>query len=444
MKSFVSIPESTRQPTGDRPGPGTVTQERQKWHALLAAWLGEAFDAMDATMFFIVMYPALADLLHSNDPTAIGWHCALVSATFTFGWGLGSIIFGYLSDRIGRVKTMSATILLYAVASGLCAFSSHWWDLAIYRFLVGLGIGGECSIGSVLLSEFWQDARKQHWAISVMKTSFPVGVILTGIFNLGSGQFGWRYLFVIGVIPAIVTFYIRVTMRDSQKFSEIKRLKEELKRNNAKLLSTEEQSLVGNPLKAIFARQYRWSTILASTMIASATIGYWGGVSWMSAWINQLTGAEAVGERSASAIFLSIGSLLGGFMTPLLLRKFGYSGALKIGFLWSFLLPFSMFVLVHSYQPLAINTWAFGIGFAICIPWVIMCSYLPLIFPTHLLGTGSGFSWSVGRILTAFFALGTGPVLAMFHGSYAAAAATATLTYLIGFIAAFKVREVAN
>jgi hypothetical protein len=113
----------------------------------------------------------------------------------------------------------------------------------------------------------------------------------------------------------------------------------------------------------------------------------------------------------------------------------------KLGFFGSFLLPFTMFTFIHSYSPLVINTYAFGIGFAICIPWVLMCSYLPKMFPIYLLGTGSGFSWSVGRIVTAFVSLASGPIILAFGGSYAAPAAIVSLTYLIGFFAAFAAKE---
>ncbi len=78
--------------------------DKTKWHALLAAWLGESFDAMDAMMYFIILYPCLADLLHTSDATSIGWHGALIMSIFTLGWGLGSILFGFMSDRIGRIK----------------------------------------------------------------------------------------------------------------------------------------------------------------------------------------------------------------------------------------------------------------------------------------------------------------------------------------------------
>src|SRR5882724_7105999 len=113
-----------------------------KWHALIAAFFGEAFDAMDATLFFVAMYRAMAELLSSKNDTVIGQTASVVVATFMTGWFFGAIISGALADRIGRRKVMIATILLYSVATGLCAVVHNWVELAACRFFVGFGVGG--------------------------------------------------------------------------------------------------------------------------------------------------------------------------------------------------------------------------------------------------------------------------------------------------------------
>lgn len=412
----------------------------QKWRALIAAWLGETFDSMDATMFFVVMYPALAELLHTNDATAIGWHGAIILSAFTVGWGLGSILFGWLSDHFGRARMMAFTIVLYALASGCCAISTSWWDFAIYRFFVGLGIGGEASIGSVILSEFWHDKSKQLWAVSVMQTSFPVGVMLTGLFNL---TLGWRWLFVIGVVPALVAFYIRLSMKEPKEFEEMKRRRQQLKslgKKNQNLIPMDKDFLE-SPFKTVFNKKYRRVTILATMMIASATVGYWGSVTWMPAWINQLTGEVAVVERSSATIWLSVGSLIGVFIPALLIPRFGFVRVLQFGLLGSLISVFSMFAFVHRYDPVTINAHAFIIGLVVSLPWVAMCTFLPAVYPTNLLGTGAGIAWAVGRLITGVVGLFAGQLIVMFNGSYGMAAAVFSLAYIVGWIAALKTRE---
>ena len=427
------------------PAEEMIAARNQGWHAVAAAWLGMAFDAMNTMMYFIIMYPALSELLHTTNSTNIGWYGGVIMAIFTIGWGIGSVLFGFVADRIGRVKTMTGTILLYAGASALCAISTHWWDFAIYRFLVGLGIGGECSLGAVLISECWPERKKKLWALSLMDAAWPVGALLTGVFNLWTGVFGWRFLFILGVIPALVTFYIRATMKETPAFQEMKlkrtQLKSKLRDNRNNKITLEEQSLLEHPLKAIFKSQYAMLTIISAALITSATVGYYASIAWMPAWINQLTNTLAIQERSDAMLYQSLGAFVGCFLPPLLVMRWGYKGALVIGFLGSFLIPFGMFMLVHSYNAAAINLCSVGIGLFSPVPWIIMCAYLPEIFPTQLLGTGAGFAWSVGRFLTAIAGLCAGPIIAFFNGSYGAAAAAFSLTYLIGLVTAFFVCE---
>jgi MFS family permease len=406
----------------------------QRKPALISAWLGQAFDAMNTMMFFIIMFPALCDLLHTRDATRVGWYSGIIIAVFTIGWAAGSVLFGVLADRFGRAKTMAGSILLYAIASGLCAFSTHWWDLAIYRFLVGVGIGGECSLGAVLISECWP-REKKLWAICVMNTSWPVGAALTGVFNLGTAALGWRFLFALGVLPALVTFYIRANIKETDAFLDMN-----AKRQSPEL-RTKEPGFDKHPLTAIFDKQYIHFTVLSAILIAACTAGYYASIAWMPAWINQLTGELSVQERSDASLYQSLGCLLACLLPIPLVRHWGYKGALVVGFLGSFLIPFFMFAFLHQYDPALIAACSVGIGLFTPIPWIIMYTYLPEMYPTQLLGTGAGFAWAVGRLVTAALGLCAGPIIALFHGSYGFAAATFSLAYLVGVIAALFVRR---
>ena len=119
-----------------------------QWLVLFVAWLGWVFDAMDATIYAIVLHPALHELLHSGatggEVTAeqIGWYGGIVFSIFLIGWAIGGIGFGLAADYFGRTKTLIATILIYAVFTGMAALAQEWWHLAIYRFLTALGVGG--------------------------------------------------------------------------------------------------------------------------------------------------------------------------------------------------------------------------------------------------------------------------------------------------------------
>ena len=417
----------------------TVRSKNAHWHALASTFLGESFDALDASIYFIALVPALSELLGTKDAEAIGWHGAIILAIFMVGWALGSIVFGMLADRIGRVHTMIGSIVLYAVATGLCAASHSWQDLAFCRFFVGLGIGGEMALGFVVVGEAWKGASRP-WAMAVMQTSFGVGCLLTGLFNLGSGALGWRYLFLIGLVPAIGTFYIRAKMSESESFSELKLQRKELATKAPADLTSAEKSALANPLKLALNSDNLRNTIICTAIAGSAIVGYWAAISWMPAWINQITGNEAVGERSSATMIMGFGGMLGTLVAPLMLNKIGYRKSFVVSFLGSIIPTMAMFLLVKTYDPW-LNVWSFVIGFGSYMPFLLIAVYISEVFATNLLGTASGIAWGVGRIMAAVMGLITGPMIIWFHGSYGNAAACVTLVYFVGLGAALFARE---
>ena len=121
------------------------------WHTFIATWLGGVFDGMDSSIFAMVLYPALSDLLHTTSHSTVGQVGSYIIAMFMVGWAIGAVFFGWLADRIGRAKTMLITILVYSLCTGLSALS---WDVAsfsFFRFVTGLGVGGEFAVGVALV-----------------------------------------------------------------------------------------------------------------------------------------------------------------------------------------------------------------------------------------------------------------------------------------------------
>src|SRR5262249_39925018 len=194
-------------------GAGSHRPAGSQLHVLLAAWLGELFDGMDASIYVLVLFPALSELLNTTSHSSVGLVGSVILAIFMLGWACGAIVFGILSDYIGRARVMVLTILVYALCTGLCALSHNWWELAFYRFLVGCGIGGEISIGAVMLAESWKGRARLH-ATAIMSTSFGFGYLSAALINLALGHLGWRWLFVVGIAPALLTVYIRAKLRE--------------------------------------------------------------------------------------------------------------------------------------------------------------------------------------------------------------------------------------
>lgn len=194
---------------------------RYQWLVLFVAWLGWVFDAMDATIYAIVLHPALHDLLESSGQPVtselIGWYGGIIFSVFLIGWALGGIFFGVIADHVGRTKTLIATILIYAVFTGLAALSHDWWHLAIYRFLTALGIGGEWAAGAALVAETWRE-EKRAGAAGILQSAWAAGFFLAALFNLLLKGFGWRVLFAVGILPAFVSLLVRWHVKEPDRW----------------------------------------------------------------------------------------------------------------------------------------------------------------------------------------------------------------------------------
>ncbi len=410
-----------------------------RWHAFAAAWFGEAFDAMDASIYFIALYPAMAELLHSKNDSEIGWYGSIVLAVFMLGWAGGAVIFGSLADRIGRAKTMIITILIYALASGLCAISHSWMELAICRFFVGLGIGGEIGLGFVLIAETWKD-RSRIWATCAGEASFTCGVLFCAFFNEILGHHGWRWLFVAGLIPALLTLYIRSSLKDSEAFTNVKAHRKRLANKSAHELTEDDHKFLRLPLADLLKGQSRINLLVMASICTCAIIGWWACLSWIPPWVNQLTGKLAVEERSLTSTILSVGCLFGCFSTPLFFNRLGRALTMKISFAAAFLCTIGMFLTVKSYG-IELLCWNFVVGFFANMQFAALANYIPEIFATRFLASAMGFCFGAGRVFAAIIALCGGQLIILYHGSYGLASATLSLVYIIGLIACFWLPE---
>jgi len=392
--------------------------------ALLSACLGGLFDGFDASIYMVVLFPALSDLLHTNSHTVVGPIGAIVLAIFMVGWGGGAIVFGTLSDRFGRVRTMTWSILLYAVASGLCAFSHSWQELACYRFLVGLGIGGEMGAGAIFLSEIFS-GKSRYQALAIMNVCICAGFMLSGVANFILGQAGWRYVFVCGLIPALLAVYVRIRLADRVfTASEV-----EEKRNF-------------NPFKFLFKLHLKKSLIIL-TLASVAMVNWWAVLSWVPAWINQMTGGLAVNERSAVTVTMYTGSIIADILGFSLLPYLKRRRTFAIAFAGCLIFDLLMFQTVKSYGPSLLAA-AFGAGAFAALPFMFLYTMVPEMYPAKVRGTAFGVSIQTGRTFAAVAALISGQIIGAFHGSYPIAGSVVAFINIVGFVAAWFIPEDEN
>src|SRR6478736_1887594 len=194
-----------------------------QWLVLFVAWLGWVFDAMDATIYAIVLHPALHDLLQAPGETVsaeqVGWYGGIIFSIFLIGWAIGGVTFGILADRFGRTKVLIATIIIYAVFTGAAALAETWWHLAIARFLTALGIGGEWAAGAAIVAETWPEEKRTK-AAGILQSAWAMGFFLAAMMNLTlKDAYGWRGLFVIGILPAFVALLVRWWVKEPERWT---------------------------------------------------------------------------------------------------------------------------------------------------------------------------------------------------------------------------------
>src|SRR5882762_2273963 len=188
-----------------------------------AAWGGWALDGMDSFIYALVLVPALRDLLPRsgipNDAANIGFYGGLLFALFLVGWGL-SFIWGPIADRFGRVRTLMLTIICFSLFTFLGTVATSVWQLAAFRLLAGIGIGGEWSMGGTFVAEEWPEERRKMGA-GLMHTGYYFGIFLAALANYTIGaHYGWRAMFVVGGTPALLVAFIRYGVKEPKRWQD--------------------------------------------------------------------------------------------------------------------------------------------------------------------------------------------------------------------------------
>jgi MFS family permease len=404
-------------------------------HVLAATWFGMLFDGMDMSIYVLTLYPSLSELLMTKSHATVGIYGSIILAIFLFGWTSGALIFGILADYIGRTKTLIITVLLYAICTGLCATSHSWQELAFYRFLVGCGIGGEISIGGVMLSEYWSGKARLH-ATSFLQCAFNVGCLFLAIVGLALGSFGWRVLYVAGIIPALLAIYIRSKLVDTPEVNKIRAQRLTLQKKPKHELNPGESNLLKFTFFELFEPKNLRRVLIVCTLASTTMAGHYAVVSWIPAWINQLTGTSAIQERSIATIVLNTGAILGALSGGLLITFLGRPKSFRFAFAGAFACCLGMYLTVKSFG-MPLLAWALVAGFFVMIPYTYLFIYVPELFSTHIRATAFGFSIQAGRIFAGILALIGGQLVAAFGGSYASAGACVASVYIVGFIVSF-------
>ena len=401
-----------------------------QWLVLFVAWLGWVFDSMDATIYALVLHPALHDLLQVASGGApvsdsdIGWYGGIVFSIFLVGWAIGGVLFGVVADYVGRTRTLIVTILIYAVFTGMAALSQDWWHLAIYRFLTALGTGGEWAAGASLVAEVWPEEKRAK-AAGILQSAWAAGFFLAALFNLLLRGYGWRVLFVVGVVPAIVAFFVRLWVKEPERWVTAR--KQEL------------ASGTGHRLKIVelFQGSLRRPTLVGSVLAFVAVFGLWGATNWTPTLIGALPDMRGLDARaleqykSYAIMALNVGALIGYLSFGVLADRFGRRPVFALMCAGSLVMVPVTFLTPHAYVHVLLllpllgffNNGIFS-GFPI---------YFPELYPTRIRATGAGFCFNAGRVLASGGPFLTGYLVTSL-GSFGRAASAVALIYLVGLL----------
>ncbi|MFO0813369.1 MAG: MFS transporter [Gemmatales bacterium] len=385
---------------------------RYHWFVFLVAAVGWLADCMDQQLFVLTRNDALAELmgLAANDPlvSKAGGNATTI---FLMGWAVGGLIFGVMGDRIGRVRTMLLTIILYSVFTGISIFATGIWDYSLYRFLTGLGVGGEFAVGVALVAEVMPD-RARPYTLGLLQAFSAVGNCTAALVYMGLGMLemngslkdisilgipltGWRLAFLFGTIPAAVALLVRRKLKEPQRWAETSAQKRGSYRE-----------LFGTP-------RWRYNALIGLGIGFAAVVGLWGigffGVQLAMGVITENLKAEGLQGLELSgkvkiwgglySFFLNLGAAFGMILFGYLAQRLSRRMAFFLAFTVAMITTAATF---WSYNHSSQTFWLTPLmGFCLLSVFAVLAIYFPELFPTRLRSTGTSFCYNVGRFVAA-------------------------------------------
>jgi len=385
---------------------------------------------MDSYIFALVMVPALKELLPRsglrNDVAGVGFYGGLLFAFFLVGWGC-AFLWGPVADKYGRVRTLMLTILWYSLFTFLCCFSARVWHLGVFRFLAGIGIGGEWAMGGTFVAEEWPEDRRKM-AAGWMHTGYYVGFFLAGLANyLVGAHYGWRAMFAIGGLPALLVGFIRYGVKESTRWE--------------RAAFHVRASSIFRPFAALFSPQFRKRTILNSTYVLISIIGLWAGSVYVPAAVTEIAGREKISPVqvthlvSLATMLLAVATIVGCVILPVFAERLGRRVTLALYFICMMLsistgFGYILYLPQNALSLFFVCLFFLGLGGA---NFAMYTLWLPEQYPTACRGSAFAFATSVGRFVGAAFTFLVGAGVAHFH-TIGLPVALTSLAFVLGLL----------
>ena len=400
----------------DRPG-----LTRRHWTVLAVTMILWAFDGYETYALLLTIGPSLHDLLPAADLPSLPRYAAYLISLTLFGWAVGGILGGFIGDRIGRRRTMIGAVVIYSVFTGTSALASSWALLALTRFLTGIGLGAEWGVGTTLLQEVWPERLRTRGA-GVLQAAFSGGFVVASLLWIligGSLGLSWRWMYVVGILPALFVALTGRAIPESERWGRTDHTPQRI--------------------GATLAR-YRRPLAVAVAVSVSITVGFWAISSWVP------TFAAALGHDPKSAVFYAgwsgtlyaIGEVFGCIGFGLLSERWGRRWTLVAYLIGSLIITPVVFLLVKD--PVLFVWLQLANGFLTGGLYGWYAVHPPELFPTAIRSTAVSVIFNSARLIAMF-----GPILASgligFFGGYGPAATILSAVFVIGILAIFFLPE---
>lgn len=347
------------------------------WLMFVICFLGNVLAGMASTLMSVYLPVVVRDLLGSVGDSELNKMSAYINALYFVGWAIGGLVWGFISDQIGRARSLALAVSMFGLFTLLKGMAPSIVFIFLFQFFCGFGVGGVLVVNTTLLSEVWPKSTRAVF-MGLLSIGFPIGIFSSGVVNFILS--GWRQGFIIGALPLLLGAISFPLLRESEKWKNAQR----------------------TVVKKIGEASLPVNTLVSGIVIfGSMLIGLWAIFSWLPTWVQSIvTNSDGQTERSLSMMLLGIGGLSGGFVSGWITNAFGIRKTMLICFAGCFI--FSCLLFLGNTNFSIVTAIEIGLlSFMFGISQGALSIYIPMLFPVLVRATATGLCFNVGRFFTA-------------------------------------------
>lgn len=388
------------------------------WLAFFICFFSNVLGGTVSTVMSVYLPTVVNDLLGAVDAQRLNEVSAIINSVYIVGWAFGGFVWGMISDRIGRARSLTLSLVTYGAFTILTSLMTSWEMVVVLRMLAGFGVGGVMVISVTLLSEIFPQ-RTRSIFIGILSIGFPVGIFSSGLVSYLVAD--WHQGMLVGVLPLILSIICMSLLRESEKWSD-------------------KNTIAAKDKVTLFAPEVERNLIKGSLIFGSMLIGLWAIFSWVPTWVQSLLiDSDGQRERGMSMMILGAGGLSGGFFSGWIANALGVRRSMLICFAGCLVLSFFLFKMntVFSsviYIEIAALSLLFGLSQG------LLSMYVPELFPVAIRATATGVCFNVGRLFTAAAVFFVGALVTTL-GGYGNAIFTFSLIFVVGIIMIWLTKE---